>query len=112
PYQVQDTRQGRACDRGHQTGVRLCQGALSRAHQEHPPPARDLRTGQSVYGAPPSIARPTGVICLTSPLTVADAADPSHQTNDTHTPTVSLADAVSLGYLFLAPCSEPSLTSD
>jgi len=71
-------------------GVRLRQGALSRAHKEHPPPARDLHAGQSVYGAPPSIALPTGVI-LTSPLTVADTAD---LTPNDETPTLSLAAAI------------------
>ena len=45
PHQVQATRQGRAFDRDHQAGVRLRQAALSRAHKEHPPPARDLRAG-------------------------------------------------------------------
>ena len=54
---------GRACDRGHQAGVRLCQGALSRAQEKHSSPARDLRAGQSVHGAPASPALPTGVVC-------------------------------------------------
>src|SRR6516164_3895587 len=65
------TRQGRAFDRGHQTSVRLCQGALSRAHQKHPSPAGDLRAGQFVYGAPVSLALQCRVICLTSRLLVA-----------------------------------------
>ena len=41
----------------------FCQGALSRAEEEHSSPARHLRTGQSVHGAPASIAAPSGVIC-------------------------------------------------
>jgi IS5 family transposase len=36
---------------------------LSRAHKEHPSPARHLRTGQSVHGEPASPALPTGVVC-------------------------------------------------
>src|SRR3989440_11367005 len=63
PHQIQSAGQGRTCDRGHQAGVRLCQGALSRAEEEHASPARDLRAGQSVYGAPASVALPTGVVC-------------------------------------------------
>ena len=63
PHQVQSAGQGRACDRGHQAGIRLCQGALSRAEEEHSPPAGDLRARQPVHGAPPSIALPSGVMC-------------------------------------------------
>ena len=63
PYQVQGTRQGRTFDRGHQAGVRLCQGALSRAEEEHPSPAHNLRAGQSVYGPPVSAALPIGIVC-------------------------------------------------
>ena len=48
---------------GSSRGIRLCQGALSRAQEEHASPARDLRAGQSVHGAPASIALPTGVMC-------------------------------------------------
>ena len=55
---------GRTCDRGHQAGVRLCQGALSGAEEEHPSPAGDLRAGQSVHGAPAAIGLPKGVMCL------------------------------------------------
>jgi hypothetical protein len=51
------------CALSHQAGVRLCQGALSRAEEEHPSAACDLRTGQSVHGAPASPALPTGVVC-------------------------------------------------
>jgi len=54
---------GRTRDRGHQASVRLRQGALSRAEQEPPSPAGHLRDGQSVHGAPPSIALPVGVMC-------------------------------------------------
>ena len=54
---------GRTFDRGHQAGVRLRQGALSRAEEEHSSPARDLRAGQSVHGAPASAALPGGVVC-------------------------------------------------
>src|SRR5262249_12028684 len=83
---------GSSIERDHQAGVRLCQGALSRAQQEPPPPARDLRAGQFVHGAPPSIAPPTDVVSLTSPLTVADAADLTPN-NDPPAPTLSLANA-------------------
>ena len=62
-YQVQSAGQGRTFDRGHQAGVRLCQGALSRAEEKHSSPARHLRAGQSVHGAPASPALPTGVVC-------------------------------------------------
>jgi len=65
--------QGRTCDRSYQAGVRLCQGALSRAQKEHPPPAGDLRTSQSVHGAPASAALLAGVVC---PLT--RSADRAH----------------------------------
>src|SRR4029077_14638486 len=88
PTPLQGTRQDRACDRDHQAGVWLCQGALSRAQQEYPSPARDLRSGQSVYGAPPSIALPTGVICPTASLMVANAADLTPN-NATHSYTVT-----------------------
>ena len=47
---------------GHQAGVRLCQGALSRAQQEHPPSAGDLRFDQFVHSATPSAALRTGVL--------------------------------------------------
>jgi IS5 family transposase len=57
-------RQSRASDRYHQASVWLCQGALSRAEEEHSSPARDLRARQSVYRAPASIALRCGVICL------------------------------------------------
>jgi hypothetical protein len=50
-YQVQSAGQGRTFDRGHQVGVRLCEGALSRAEEEHSSLARDLRAPQSVHGA-------------------------------------------------------------
>ncbi len=49
---------------GHQAGVWLCQGALSRAEEEHPSPTGDLRAGQSVHGAPATIGLPKGVMCL------------------------------------------------
>src|SRR5215472_6642335 len=59
--QVEDPGQGRTCDRGHQAGVRLRQGALSRAQQEHLPSAGHLRFGQFVHGATPSATRRTGI---------------------------------------------------
>ena len=55
-------RASRASDRGHQAGVWLRQGALSRAHQERSSPARDLRARQSVHGTPTSVALPSGVM--------------------------------------------------
>jgi hypothetical protein len=48
---------------GHQAGVRFCQGALSRAEEEHSSPARDLRAGQSIHRAPASAALRTGLVC-------------------------------------------------
>src|SRR5437660_4094110 len=36
---------GRTCHRGRQAGVRLCQGALSRAEEEQTSPAGELRAG-------------------------------------------------------------------
>ncbi len=63
PHQIEGAGQGRASDRGHQAGVRLCQSALSRAQEERSSSARDLRAGQSVHGAPASIALPGGVAC-------------------------------------------------
>jgi hypothetical protein len=66
---------GRTCHRGYQAGVRLCQGALSRAQKERASPARGLCARQSVHRAPPSIALRGGVICRAQPLLVADAID-------------------------------------
>ena len=63
PHQVQSAGPGRTRDQGHQAGVRLCQGALSRAEQEPPSSARHLRAGQSVHRAPAFIALPGGVMC-------------------------------------------------
>jgi IS5 family transposase len=60
-HQVENPGQGRTFDRGHQAGVWLCQGALSRAQQEHPPSAGDLRFGQFVHRAPPPAASLGGV---------------------------------------------------
>jgi IS5 family transposase len=57
-YQIQSPGHGRTFDLGHQAGVRLRQGALSRAQEERSSPARNLRAGQSVHRAPPSIALP------------------------------------------------------
>jgi hypothetical protein len=65
----------RTCDRGYQAGIRLCQGALSRAQKERASPARGLCARQSVHRAPSSIALRHGVICLARPLPVADAID-------------------------------------
>jgi hypothetical protein len=62
-YQVQSAGQGRTFDRGHQVGVRLCEGALSRAEEEHSSLARDLRAPQSVHGAPAPAALPIGIVC-------------------------------------------------
>ena len=59
PYQVEGKSPGRALDRGRQTGLRLCQGALSRAQEERPSPAGDLRARQSVHCAAPSAALPS-----------------------------------------------------
>src|SRR5262249_3466253 len=58
----------------HQAGVRLCQGALSRAGEEHSSPDRDLRIGQSVHRAPASVARPTGVVRPQRPANRANTA--------------------------------------
>src|SRR4029077_10313394 len=80
-------------------------GALSRAHQKHPPSAGDLRSGQSVYGAPVSIALPTGVICLTSPLTVANRR-PHTKHRHAHSYTVTGCCNFNGGYLFATPCSD------
>src|SRR4029077_108790 len=96
---------GRALDRNHEAGVRLRQGALSRAHQKHPPSAGDLRAGQSVYGPPPSIALPTGVICLTSPLTVVNRR-PHTKHRHAHSYTVTGCRNFNDGYLFATPCSD------
>ena len=43
--------------------VMIEQAATRLAEEEHASPARDLRAGQSVHGAPASIALPTGVMC-------------------------------------------------
>jgi hypothetical protein len=69
------------------------------AEQEYPSPAGDLRARQSVYSTPVSIALPTGVICLTSPLTVPDAADLTPN-NHTPTPTLSLVAAISIADIY------------
>jgi transposase, IS5 family len=49
---------------GSSSGCLALPSALSRAQQEYPSPAGDLRPCQSVCGAPVSIALPTDVICL------------------------------------------------
>jgi len=56
------------------------QGALSRTGEEHPPPGRDLRVDQSVYGAAASIALPEGVMCreLAQPNSLTPEASQWH----------------------------------
>ena len=49
---------------GSSSGCLARQGALSRAQQEHPPSAGDLRFCQFVHRAPPPAALPGGVACL------------------------------------------------
>ncbi len=55
PYQIEGAGQSGASDRGHQAGVRLCQGALPRAQQERRSPDRHLCVGQSVHRTPPTM---------------------------------------------------------
>ena len=62
PHQIEGASQGRASHRGHQTGVRLRQGALPRAPEKPASPARDRGAGQSVHGPPPALARRSGVM--------------------------------------------------
>ena len=76
PYQVESTGQGRASDRGHQAGVRLCQGALSRAHKERASPHCHLCVGQSVHRAPPTIALTRGIICPHRGIDLRTRPDP------------------------------------
>src|SRR5262249_10675185 len=73
---------------GSSSGCLALPGALPRAQQEYPSPAGDLRPGQSVHGAPPFIALPTGVICPTASLMVANAADLTLN-NATHSDSVT-----------------------
>jgi IS5 family transposase len=56
-------------------GLRLRQGALSRAQEEHSSSARDLCARQPLHRTPASIALRCGVICRPWPPVVADAAD-------------------------------------
>ena len=49
---------------GRQAGLRLCQGARSRAQQERAPAAGDLRPRQFVHRPVPSAARTAGVVRL------------------------------------------------
>ena len=81
PHQVEGAGPGRAFDRGRQTGVRLCQSALSRASQEPASPAGDLRTGQSVHRPPPSAAPPNRVVRLHHPRQLHRPADPTAKPN-------------------------------
>jgi len=57
PYQIEGAGQSRASHRGHQTGVRLYQGALPRAQEEPASPAGDRGAGQSPHGPSPALAR-------------------------------------------------------
>jgi len=91
---------GRTFDRGHQAGVRLRQGALSRAQEERSPPGRDLRIGQSVHGTSSSAALPGGVEC-------PHCASTLHRQSNTpkdgaQSPTLSLADEISIPFLLRA----------
>ena len=63
----QSTGQGRTFDRRHQAGGRLRQGALPRAEEEHPPPARQLRAGQSVHRTPAFATPPGDIVCPRQP---------------------------------------------
>jgi IS5 family transposase len=76
PHQVEGAGQGRAFDRGHQAGVRLCQAALSRVQKERASPDRDLCAGQSVHGAPASAALPRGAVSPSHSNTRADRPTP------------------------------------
>src|SRR6516164_165748 len=95
---------GRTFDRGHQAGVRLRQGALSRAQEERSPPARNLCAGQSVHGTSSSAALPGGVECPHC------ASTPHRQSNTPkasgQSPTLSLADEISTPFLHGQPLVE------
>src|SRR6516162_3658366 len=92
---------GRTLDRGRQAGVRLRQGALSRAQEERSPPGRDLRVGQSVHGTSSSAALPGGVECPHC------ASTPHRQSNTpkagAQSPTLSLAYEISIPFLHGQP---------
>src|SRR6516164_8061635 len=100
-YQVQSAGQGRTFDRGHQAGVRLRQGALSRAQEERSSPARNLCAGQSVHGTSSSAALPRGVECPHC------ARTPHRQSNTpkagAQSPTPSMADEISTPFLHGQP---------
>src|SRR6516225_4114357 len=90
---------------GHQAGVRLRQGALSRAQEERSSPARDLRAGQSVHGAPASAALSGGVECLHCAST--SHRQPNTPKDGAQSPTLSLADEISIPFVYApAPYSD------
>src|SRR5262249_14445840 len=99
PDQIEGAGQSRASDRGHQASVWLRQGALPRAQKEHSSPARDLRARQSVYGAPASIVL-RGVIGLTCLATSGCPRRRRYTNNDTTTPILSLAAAISVADIY------------
>ena len=76
PHQIENAGQGRAPDRDHQAGVRLCQGAVSRAQKERSSPHRHLRNGQSVHRAAASLALPRGIECPHCPTHCRDRRMP------------------------------------
>src|SRR5215831_8811419 len=109
PDQIEGAGQSRASNRDHQAGLRLRQGALSRAQKEHSSPARDLRARQSVYRASASIALRCGVICLASRPAVA-GAEGCYTNNSAANPrTLTGCCNVNSRYLPAAPLFRPSL---
>jgi hypothetical protein len=78
-HQVESAGQGRASDRDHQAGVRLCHGALPRAPEKPASLAGDGGAGQSVHGAPaPDALRSSVIRSLRATNPSPDAASQSH----------------------------------
>src|ERR1017187_225494 len=62
PDEVVGAVQGRACVRGEEAEIWLYQGALPRIAKECQPPVRDLRSGESLSGAPAVVVYDGGVV--------------------------------------------------